>query len=129
MLLTAADIMTRSVVCTKSSDTVARAARILSEHNISAVPVSDASGAVVGMVSERDLIASLSEGSMAKRTRWLDLLAEGTDLSPLFLDSIKVGIHPISDLMVTSVVTASPETTVPQLADLLLQNHIKRLPI
>jgi CBS domain-containing protein len=129
MLLTARDIMTRSVVHAKPSDTVMTAARLLSEHNVSAAPVCDASGTVVGMVSEGDLIASLSESNVAKRTRWLDLLAEGTDLPALFLEAIKVGNRPISDLMGSPVVTASAGDTVPQLADLLVRHHIKRLPI
>jgi len=129
MLLTARDIMTRSVVYAKPTDTVTTAARLLSGHSVSAAPVCDASGTVVGMVSEGDLVASLSESNITKRTRWLDLLAEGTDLPALFLEAIKVGNRPISDLMASPVVTASPGDTVPQLAEQLVRHHIKRLPI
>ncbi|HVY14115.1 MAG TPA: CBS domain-containing protein [Rhodopila sp.] len=128
-MLTAADIMTRSVVCAKPNDTVAIVARLLSDHDISAVPVCDASGAVIGMISEGDLIAPVGEQNIARRTWWLGLLADGMDLAPSFLDCIKVENRSVGDLMVSPVITASPETTVPQLADLLVKHHVKRLPI
>ena len=129
MSLTAADIMTRNVITAGPDDTVAKVARLLSDHNISAAPVCDANGAVAGMVSEGDLIEPVGTASATKRAWWLNLLAEGTDLAPSFLECIKVENRRIGDLMVTPVVTAEPGTTVPELADLLVQHHIKRLPI
>jgi CBS domain-containing protein len=121
--------MTTNVVTAKPDDTVAKVARLLSDHDISAVPICDAAGAVVGMVSEGDLIGPVGTTSSTKRSWWLNLLAEGTDLAPSFLDSIKVENRRVSDLMVTPVITAAPSMTVPELADLLMKYHIKRLPV
>jgi CBS domain-containing protein len=121
--------MTRNVMTAKPDDTVAKVARLLSDHGISAVPVCDAAGAVVGMVSEGDLIGPVGTTSSTKRSWWLNLLAEGTDLAPSFLDLIKVENRRVADLMVTPVITAAPSTTVPELADLLMKYHIKRLPV
>jgi CBS domain-containing protein len=121
--------MTRNVVTAKPDDTVTKVARLLSDHGISAVPVCDAAGAVVGMVSEGDLIAPVGTTSSTKRSWWLNRLAEGTDLAPSFLDSIKVENRRVADLMVTPVITAAPSMTVPELADLLMKYHIKRLPV
>jgi CBS domain-containing protein len=129
MSLTAADIMTKTVLTAKPDDTVAAVARLLSEHDISAVPVCDAHGAVVGMVSESDLLTPVGAESTAIRSRWLTLLAEGTDLAPDFVDYIGIGNRRIGDVMVKPVITATPDTGVPQLADLLVRHHIKRLPI
>ncbi len=129
MSLTAADIMTTNVRTAKPDDTVAKVARLLSDHDISAVPVCNPDGMVVGIVSEGDLIEPAGEQNKTKRAWWLNLLAEGEDLAPSFLDSIKVENRRISELMVTQVITASPQSTIPQLADLLVQNRIKRLPI
>lgn len=129
MSLTAADIMTKPVLTAKPDDTVATVARLLSEHDISAVPVCDAHGAVVGIVSESDLLSPVGTESTARRSRWLTLLAEGTDLAPAFVEYIGIGNKRIGDLMVKPVIIATADTSVPHLADMLVRHHIKRLPI
>jgi CBS domain-containing protein len=129
MTLYAAEIMTKDVVTAHPEDSVAKVARLLSDHGISALPICDAQGAVIGMLSEGDLIRPFGQSHALKRAWWLNLLADGTDLAPSFLECIKVENHPARDLMVTPVVTATPDTTVPELADLLSRHHIKRLPV
>jgi CBS-domain-containing membrane protein len=56
MSLIATDIMTREVITAHPDDTVAKIARVLCDHGISAVPICDAHGGVLGMLSEGDLI-------------------------------------------------------------------------
>jgi CBS domain-containing protein len=129
MTLTAADIMTKKVVIAHPDDSVAKVARMLSDHQISAVPVCDAQGSVLGMLSEGDLIRPFGRQNASKRAWWLNLLAEGTDLAPSFLDFLRVENHPARELMVTPAVTAAPDTPLSELADLLARHHIKRLPI
>ncbi len=53
---TAGEIMNRDVVTTSPDLPVAELARLLTFHNISGMPVADASGRVVGIVSEADVI-------------------------------------------------------------------------
>jgi CBS domain-containing protein len=50
------DIMTRHVYTVHATDTVEHAAAVLAEHQITAAPVYDAGGELVGMVSEGDLL-------------------------------------------------------------------------
>jgi CBS domain-containing protein len=129
MTLTAADIMTRNVITARPDDSVAKIARLLSDHEISAQPICDPQGTVLGMLSEGDLIRPFGQENTTKRAWWLNLLAEGHDLAPSFLESLRVEDRPARDLMVVPVITASPDTSVPELADLLARHHIKRLPI
>jgi len=129
MSLTAADIMTTSVKTARPDAPVSEVARLLSDNGISAVPVCDDQGQVLGMLSEGDLLRPVGQESATKRSWWLNLLAEGTDLAPTFLESISVENQRARNLMVGPVITASAETTVPELADLLVRHHIKRLPI
>jgi CBS domain-containing protein len=51
------EIMTAPVICTRADASIADVATLLTKHDISAVPVVDDSGAVVGLVSEYDLLA------------------------------------------------------------------------
>lgn len=129
MQLTAADIMTKQVIIGHPDDTLAKIARILSDHEISALPICDKQGKVVGMVSEGDLIRPVGKANAMKRAWWLHLLAEGTDLAPSFLECLKVENHRASDVMVAPAITASVGNTVPELAEMLGSHSIKRLPI
>jgi CBS domain-containing protein len=83
MSLIATDIMTREVITAHPDDTVAKIARVLCDHGISAVPICDAHGGVLGMLSEGDLIRPFGKEPASKRAWWLTLLAEGTDLAHL----------------------------------------------
>ena len=51
------EIMTSPVICARDDASIADVATLLAKHQISAVPVTDASGAVIGLVSEYDLLA------------------------------------------------------------------------
>jgi CBS domain-containing protein len=129
MSLTAADIMTTKVKTTDPDASVAEVARVLCDNGISAVPVCDAQGQVLGMLSEGDLLGPIGTDKTAKRAWWLNLLAEGTDRAPSLLDCISAENQRVRNLMVTPAVTAPADASVPDLAELLVRNHIKRLPI
>jgi CBS-domain-containing membrane protein len=129
MSLTAADIMTKDVVTARPDDAVAIIARLLCDHEISALPICDVQGTVLGTVSEGDLIQPIGKENASRRAWWLNLLAEGTDLAPSFLECISAENQHARDLMVTPAITASDDTGMPELADLLGRHHIKRLPI
>ena len=51
------DVMTTPVICTSADASPAEVATLLAQHKISAVPVLDGDGSVVGLVSEYDLLA------------------------------------------------------------------------
>jgi len=129
MTLSAKDIMTRAVVTVGPSDTVSTVAKLLADHAISAVPVCDPTGAIVGIVSEGDLMRPFGQANAMRRAWWLELLAEGTQLAPAFLDYIKLDRRRAQDLMVAPVVTVPETATLPEIADLLAQRHIKRVPV
>ena len=64
-----------------------------------------------------------------RRAWWLDMLAEGEDLAPAFLDYIRLDKRTASDLMTRDVVTATEDMPIAEIADLLAQHRIKRVPI
>lgn len=56
--MTVRDIMTTPVVVVHAGDSLSRIAAVLRQHRISAVPVVDVDGGVVGLVSEYDVLAN-----------------------------------------------------------------------
>ena len=129
MSVDAASIMTRNVITVGPNATVAEVASVLAGHEISAVPVCDENGALLGMLSEGDLMRPFAAANEMRRAWWLGMLAEGTELAPEFLDYIRVDRRRAQDLMTKDVITATERTSLPQLADLLNTHRIKRVPI
>lgn len=129
MTATAADIMTRNVISIGPDAMVPAIATLLAKHGISAVPVIDAQGQLLGMVSEGDLMKPFLANSEERREWWLELLAEGERLAPEYLQYIAQDWHTAKDVMTKSVVTATPDATTHDLAGLLVKHHIRRVPI
>ena len=125
----ASAMMTRDVCTVAPEATVAAIAGIFVKHEISAVPVCDRAGTLLGVVSESDLIRPFAETNELRRTWWLSMLAEGGELAPSFLASIRRDQLHARDLMTSPVITATEKTTLPQLAELMTHHRIKRVPI
>jgi CBS domain-containing protein len=125
----AADIMTRTVI-TVTPDTPVRAiAKLLHQKGISAVPVVDAAGALVGMVSEGDLIPRDESDRQARRDWWLRMLAEGEELSAAFVADLEKDLRTAGDVMHQPVTTVPDDADIVAVAGVLAENHIKRAPV
>lgn len=129
MPVDAASVMTRNVITVRPNATVAEVAAVLAEHDISAVPVCDADGRVLGMLSEGDLMRPFGAANEIRRAWWLGMLAEGADLAPEFLDYVRVDRRQAQDLMTKEVVAATERTDLAEIADLMSKHRIKRVPI
>ncbi len=125
----AADVMTRRVVTVPPTATAQEIAQLLVRHRISAVPVVDVDGAVVGMVSEGDLAGHRDMRLDERSDWWLQMIAEGTDLAPEFLSYIRSGGRQAKDLMTREVVSVGPAAPLEEVARLLQARRIKRVPV
>jgi CBS domain-containing protein len=119
----AADIMTKNVICIGRSTPVSEIAALLLKNKISAVPVIDDDGHVIGIVSEDDLLRRRS----AKRgSWWLGLLASGR---PAAEDIAKARDLTAAQVMTRHVITTR-EGAPPEVVSGLLRRHrIKRIPV
>lgn len=122
-------VMTRNVVTAGPDDPAATIAKILSKNGISAVPVCDPTGRLLGMISEGDLLRPFGSKHNLKRDWWLGLLADGMSLAPEFLDYVREDHHPAKDLMTKDVITIKETTPLAEAADLMMEHKVKRLPV
>ena len=125
----AASIMTTKVLTVRPDDTVARVAKLLATHRISAVPVCDAQSRLLGMLSEGDLMRPLSAETEVRRAWWLRMLAEGTQLAPEFLTYVREDRRRAEDLMTREVISVVESTKVRDIADLVMKHRVKRVPV
>jgi CBS-domain-containing membrane protein len=124
--MNAADIMITDVITVHPETTTKDAALILVENGISAAPVVDAEGRLVGIVSEGDLIRRAEIGTDKRRSWWLDFLSSPETRASDFVRSHAVKV---ADVMTKEVVTATRDTSLSQIANMLERNGIKRVPI
>jgi CBS domain-containing protein len=122
--MVAGDLMTENVVSVSSEATVRAAAQLLLESHVGALPVTDAGGAPVGMVSDGDLLGRRTDDE--RQDWWLHLLAHETPPGAL-LPSAHVRL--VRDVMTTPLISVSPYTPVRAVVHLLQSNRIKRLPV
>lgn len=120
------DVMVSPVVTVTPSASVRDVAKLLLERRISAVPVVDTQGKLVGIVSEGDLVRRVEIGTDRHRSWWLLLLADERTLAA---DYIKTHSRKVEDIMTRNVITATPETPLSEIARLLEKHRIKRVPI
>jgi len=125
----AREMMTAAVVSVAPDTTTREAARILRDRGISAVPVVDDSGKPIGMLSEGDLIGRDDTDRKARRDWWLTLLAEGEKLNPEFLASLRAPVTRTREAMTSPVITVGEDTEIRDIARLLLDHRIKRVPV
>jgi CBS domain-containing protein len=118
--------MVSPVITVKPSSTVKEVARIFIDRRISAAPVVDDQGKLVGIVSEGDLLHRSEAGTERKRASWLMLLT-GNDT--LAAEYVKAHARKVADVMTRKVVTATPDTPLHEIASILEKNSIKRVPI
>jgi CBS domain-containing protein len=121
----AADVMTTRVI-TVGPDTPAReVARILHANRISALPVVDDAGRVLGMLSDGDLIRQGRPEGDGGGSWWLSLLAQG--------DALRAATgwqhRKARELMTRNVYRAQEDAPIEEIAALLERHRVKRVPI
>ena len=122
----AADVMATNVITVRQDTPVAKIAEVLLANRISAVPVVNDKDALVGIVSEGDLIHRVEAGTVRHRSWWLELLTGKEILAHEF---VKSHARKAADVMTYPVVSVTPDTPLGDIASLLEKHRIKRVPV
>lgn len=119
-------LMISPVITIEEHATARRAATLLRKRHISAVPVVDRAGKLVGIISEADLIRRNELGTERSRGWLLEQLASADALAAGYT---KAHAILVKDVMAAEVRTALPTTPLQQVAELMERYHVKRIPI
>jgi CBS-domain-containing membrane protein len=98
------DVMTRDVQSISPQETVQRAAQMMDELNVGAIPVLDGQK-LVGMITDRDITVRATAAGLAP------------------------GETRVGDIMSTDVRTCSPDQTVDEVLDQMGDVQIRRVPV
>ena len=116
------DVMTQDVVTVDEHAAFKEVARLLTERRVSALPVLDADGRVVGVVSEADLMRKEEFPEGPPEGRWFQGRRRRQTRA-------KAAGATAAELMTSPAVTIGPDTSVAEAARLLHRHQIKRLPV
>ena len=118
------EVMHREVATLHPDSPITAVVELLLDKDFTAVPVVDTQSKVVGMVSDNDL---LTRGGMKVTIS----LKRATDLEYVrgLQDSLENPDRKVSEVMTRQVVTTTPDTVIARAARLMVEKHLKRLPV
>ena len=120
------DVMTTRVVTVRENATFKDMAALLTEYRVSAFPVLDDKGKVIGVVSEADLLSKEAlVADMGSQAAWLGRIAG----SPYHDEFAKAAAITATDLMTKPPVVVTPDEPVTSAARLMYHGRVKRLPV
>lgn len=119
------DVMRRPVVTISQEATLREAVALLSSAEVSGLPVLDADGNLVGIITEHDVIKTLLP-------TYEDLLSSNTALlDPALMENraYQVRDTPVSSIMTRKVVTLEEDDSLLKAASTVILKKVKRLPV
>lgn len=123
----AQDVMTTDVASVAHDADLDDVARLLLERRISAVPVVDTAGRLIGIVSEGDLIRGHGRSKPGKRQRWLRALFRDPDKRAG--EVVDTRGRTAKDVMTHDVFAVAPDTPLREVAHILERFRVKRVPV
>jgi len=122
----AKDVMTRNVMTVAPDASVLEAIRLMLQRRISGLPVVDASGTLVGMVTEGDFMRRAELGTERHTPRWWEFLAGPGRMASEYAHAKGRNVH---DVMTGEVHSVSEDTPLTEIVETMERRHIKRVPV
>jgi len=107
------DHMSPDPIVVAPGDTLRRAHQLIKDHGLRRFPVVE-EGRLVGIVTDRDVRQADISSAIVQERRYVEYI----------LDRIQVG-----GIMTSNPITVSPDTSIREAADLILENKIGGLPV
>jgi CBS domain-containing protein len=122
----AQQIMTQHVVTIGADAPIAEAVDTMLQHHVSGLPVVDADGDLIGIISEGDFIRRAEIGTPRKRGRWLSFLF-GADR--VAADFVRSHGRKVGEIMTPDPLTIWEDTPLDEIVEIMESNNVKRLPV
>jgi len=127
--ITAAQIMTRDVISVTPETSIEELASVLSKNRISGAPVVDEEGALVGIVTEKDLIRQNARLHIPTVIRIFDASIMLGKPGRMLDEMKRMAATRVEDILSREVVTISPEDTIQEIATIMSEKNVHLLPV
>ena len=122
----ASEIMARNVITISADASANEAVRLMLQHKISGLPVVNAAGDLVGMVTEGDFLRRAETGTETQRPRWLQVLMGTGKLADEYVRSHG---RKVSSIMTADVVAVGEDAILVDVVKAMEKWRIKRVPV
>lgn len=122
----AAEVMSPGILTISADASVFDAAELLVGAGVSALPVVDGTGRIVGIVSEADLMRRAEIGTEPRKS-WLQRFF--ADDATTAAEYVSFHARRVTDVMTKPVVTVREDTPLGEVADLMAKHKVKRVPV
>jgi CBS domain-containing protein len=119
-------IMTRNVMTVTPEMPIIEAARAMLRHHLGGLPVVDAGGKLVGMLTDGDFIRRAEIGTERRRGRWLGRLFGRHRVAT---DFVRAHGRKVGDIMTLNPVTVAADMPLEQVVEIMEANNVKRIPV
>ena len=120
------DVMIRNVITVSADETLVKAAQLMLQNRISGLPVVDAGGKLVGIVTEGDFLRRGEIGTQRQRPKWLEFLIGPGRLAAEY---VHTSGRKIEEVMTPDPYTVTEDDSLETVVELMERRHIKRLPV
>ncbi|MFA4910107.1 MAG: CBS domain-containing protein [Desulfobacteria bacterium] len=128
-MLKAGDIMTRKVISVSPETEVTKAAKILLDNSVNGMPVVDSEGRLVGIICQSDLIAQQKQLPLPSVFTILDGVIPLFSQKNLESEAQKIMATTVFKAMTPDPVTISPESSLEEIAKLMVDKKLHTLPV
>jgi CBS domain-containing protein len=118
--------MTVRVVTVHPESPIAEAAQLMLDNNVSGLPVIDAAGNVVGIVTEHDLLRQHTNGSRSHPPHWLQFMIKRLEMAG---EAARFHEKKVGEVMTHDPLTVTEDTPIEEACRLIGKRGIKRLPV
>jgi CBS domain-containing protein len=125
----AQDIMTKDVITVTPATTVTELALLLASHNIGGAPVVDSSGALLGVVTESDLIDQKKKIHLPTVVTILDSVFYLENPDKMEKEMKKIAGSTVGDIYSKNPQTVTEETFLDEIATLMAEKNVHTLPV
>jgi CBS domain-containing protein len=126
MAMRVGDVMTRNVIAVAANDPVLKAAHLMLQNSISGLPVVDAAGNLVGIVTEGDFLRRGEIGTQRRRPKWLEFLVGPGRLATEY---VHASGRKVDEVMTADPCTVTEDDSLETVVELMERRRIKRLPV
>jgi CBS domain-containing protein len=125
-IMKARDAMTPRVITVTADAPIEDAVRLMLQNKISGLPIVDAQGKLIGIVTEGDFLRRAETGTERKRSPWLAFFANPNKLAREFVHAHG---RRVEDVMTCDVWTATEDTPLEEVVTLMEKHRVKRVPV
>lgn len=124
--MNAGDIMTQNTVTVDPDDSIMHAIHLMLKRRISGLPVVDNTGALVGVLTEGDLLRRAELGTQKRRPRWIEFLIGPGRLASEYVSACG---RKVREVMTTPVHSVTEDTPLIDVVKIMESRQVKRLPV